>query len=164
MRDAVLLRGLRGGNLEVRVLRLLLAVCAERDDGVAAHLHHAAGLAHRPRAAAPLIGHDDLLAVVAEPGGVPALEMLVSVRAESRTGFSGFEMSTMMEWLEHAAASRCIAGYAVTSWQLRGPVCTGTATGARRVARGAATSTARRTAVARRRAEGLALRRSPRGR
>ena len=27
-----------------------------------------------------------------------------------------------MAWLEQAAASRCIAGYAVTSWQLRGPV------------------------------------------
>src|ERR1043166_1191723 len=37
-------------------------------------------------------------------------KLLVSVRADSRTGFSGFEISTMMEWLEHAAASRCIAG------------------------------------------------------
>ncbi len=54
-------------------------------------------------------------------------KLLVSVRADSRTGFSGFEISTMMAWLEHAAASRCIAGYAVTSWQLRGPVCTGRA-------------------------------------
>src|SRR5437899_7357743 len=56
-------------------------------------------------------------------------KLLVSVMADSRTGFSGFEISTMMEWLEQAAASRWSAGYAVTSWQLRGPVRTGTATG-----------------------------------
>src|SRR6188768_4102649 len=49
-------------------------------------------------------------------------KLLVSVKADSRTGFSGFEISTMIAWLEQAAASRCIAGYAVTSWQLRGPV------------------------------------------
>src|SRR5262245_65224844 len=56
-------------------------------------------------------------------------KLLVSVRADSRTGFSGLEMSTMMAWLEQAAASKWNAGYEVTSWQLRGPVCNGTATG-----------------------------------
>src|SRR5437764_574506 len=57
-------------------------------------------------------------------------KLLVSVRADSRTGFSGFEISTMMAWVEQAAASRWKAGYAVTSWQLRGPVFTGMPTGA----------------------------------
>src|SRR5437762_927049 len=47
-------------------------------------------------------------------------KLLVSVSADSRTGFSGLEMSTMMAWLEQAAASRWKAGYAVTSWQFRG--------------------------------------------
>src|SRR5262249_42765587 len=56
-------------------------------------------------------------------------KLLVSVMADSRTGFSGFEMSTMMAWLEHAAASRWNAGYAVTSWQLRGAVFSLMATG-----------------------------------
>src|SRR5262245_57147735 len=57
-------------------------------------------------------------------------KLLLSVREDSRTGFSGFEMSTMMAWLEHAAASRWNAGYAVTSWQLRGPVFDGMPAGA----------------------------------
>src|SRR4026208_1728657 len=49
-------------------------------------------------------------------------KLFVSVSASRRTGFSGLEMSTTMECVEHDAASRCISGYAVTSWQLRGPV------------------------------------------
>src|SRR5262249_33066227 len=76
MRDAVLLRGLRSGKLEVGVLRQLLVVCAGGDNRVAAQLHDAAGLAHRARATAPLIGPESLLAVVAEPGGVPTLEIV----------------------------------------------------------------------------------------
>ena len=57
-------------------------------------------------------------------------KLFVSVSASSRTGFSGFVMSTRMECVEQAAASRFSAGYAVTSWQLRGPVCAGIPTGA----------------------------------
>src|SRR5262245_52464311 len=72
LRDAVLLRGLRGGKLEVGALGQLLVVRAGGDDRIAAQLHDAAGLAHRARAAAPLIGPKSLPAVVAEPGGVPA--------------------------------------------------------------------------------------------
>src|ERR1700712_4089655 len=64
-------------------------------------------------------------------------KLLVSVRVDSRTGFSGFEMSTRMPWLEQAAASRCIAGYAVTSWQLRGPGYIDAAAGASAPAAGA---------------------------
>src|SRR3954471_1778561 len=52
-------------------------------------------------------------------------KLLVSVRADRRTGFSGVEILTMLEWLERAAAGRRIAGSAVTSWQFRGPVLTG---------------------------------------
>src|SRR5205807_3672010 len=76
MRDAVLLRGLRAGKLEVGALRQLLVVRARGDDRVAAELHDAAGLAHRARATAPLVGPEGLLAVVAEAGGVPALEVV----------------------------------------------------------------------------------------
>src|SRR6476646_4506696 len=49
-------------------------------------------------------------------------KLFVSVSASRRTGFSGVEVSIIMESVEQEAASRFIAGYAVTSWQLRGPV------------------------------------------
>src|SRR5215831_10656052 len=76
VRDAVLLCGLRSRKLEVGVLRQLLVVRAGDDDRVAAQLHDAPGLTHRARTAAPLIGPDGLLRIVAEPGGVPALEIV----------------------------------------------------------------------------------------
>src|SRR5512146_3453822 len=70
------------------------------------------------------------LAWLLNPAVCRPWKLLVSVMADKRTGFSGFEISTIMAWLEHAAASRWYAGYAVTSWQLRGPVFTGMPTGA----------------------------------
>src|SRR4029079_12953662 len=76
VRDAVLLRGLRGRKLEVSVLRQLLVVRARGDDRVTAQLHDAAGLTHRARATAPLIGPESLLAIVAEPSGVATLEIV----------------------------------------------------------------------------------------
>jgi hypothetical protein len=48
-------------------------------------------------------------------------EKFVSAAAAMRFGFSGFEMSTSRPWLAQAPASSPISGYAVTSWQLRGP-------------------------------------------
>src|SRR5947208_9403300 len=52
-------------------------------------------------------------------------KLLVSLMAVSRTGFSGFEISTRMPELLHAPNRRFISGYDVTSWQLRGPVGSG---------------------------------------
>src|SRR5471032_2909559 len=49
-------------------------------------------------------------------------KLLVSDSAAIRNGFSGFEISTRMPYALHAARRRCFSGYAVTSWQLRGPV------------------------------------------
>jgi len=42
-------------------------------------------------------------------------KLFVSVSASRRIGFSGFEISTRIECVEHEARSRFIDGYAVTS-------------------------------------------------
>ena len=82
VRHTVLLRALRRRNLEVRVLRVLL-VGADREDRVAAHLHHARRLTVGRRAAAPLVGVHDLRAVVAEDRGVPEREVRVGLGVET---------------------------------------------------------------------------------
>ncbi len=74
MRDAVLLRALRGRNLEVGVLREL-AILADDERGVAAHLQRMHRLTVGRGAAAPLVGEDDLRAVVREHGRVPQREV-----------------------------------------------------------------------------------------
>ncbi len=86
VRNAVLLRRLRGGDLEVRVLRVLV-ILADRERRVAAHLHHAVRLAHRSRAAAPFVREDDLPAIIAEHGRVPALEVRVRLRGKAHRLF-----------------------------------------------------------------------------
>src|SRR5262245_34538386 len=73
--------------------------------------------------------HSVFLPSLLKPAVCRPWTLFVSVMADSRTGLSGFEMSTMMAWLEQAAASRWNAGYAVTSWQFRGPVCSGSGAG-----------------------------------
>src|SRR3954469_11090685 len=81
MRDAVLLRRLRGRKLEVRVLRHLSVLDGE--DGVATHLHHARRLTHRLRTAAPLVGEDDLRSIIAEDRRMPERKVRVRPRVET---------------------------------------------------------------------------------
>src|SRR5690606_6999698 len=75
VRDAVLEVGLRGGHLVVAVEAQLAVL--DREDRVGAPLVLVGLAAAGLRAAAPLVGEEDLRAVVAERGGVPEGEVRV---------------------------------------------------------------------------------------
>ena len=81
VRDAVLLVGLRRRHLEVAVEHQLLVDDVE--DGVGAPVEQIGRAAARRGAAAPLVGEDDLGAVVVERGRVPVGEVLVGDRVEA---------------------------------------------------------------------------------
>ena len=74
VRHAIFLGALGRGDLVGGVLGVLV-VLADGQDRIAAHLHHGRGLAHRAGAAAPFIGEDDALAIVAEHRRVPEREV-----------------------------------------------------------------------------------------
>jgi hypothetical protein len=153
------------------VLRQLLVVRARGDDRVAAQLHDAAGLTHRARATAPLIGPESLLAIVAEPSGVATLEIVCVGNGGQPNGL------LRVRDVDHDGVARARGGEQVHR-RVRGHVVTVARAGVqrprgnrvRRVARSGATSTAStatasaattsRTARICRSAEGDAIRRT----
>ena len=114
VRDAVLRVGLRRRHLVVAAEHQLLVDDVE--DRVGAPVRQIGRAAARPRAAAPLVGEDDLRAVVVERGRVPVGEVLVRSRDRAASGCTGSEMSSRMPLPEHAPAASPSSGKTVMSW------------------------------------------------